>query len=99
LYYDAQSRIGCGRDRQRTRGKGSKQKAAERFYGGKDGKGKGRDDKGKDGKGKDGKGKSKNKGKGYDRALGVTRLVLVTFFLLSLVWPNGSQSYGLRNGL
>ena len=81
LHHNTQPRIGCGRDRNRTRGKGSKQKAAERYFGG---KGKDWDDKGKGkSKGDNGKGKSKykGKGKGYDRALGVTRLVLVIFFV------------------
>ena len=71
LHNTTHPRAGCGRDRNRTRGKGSKAKAAERYFGG---KGKGKDEKGKGKKGKD-----KGKSKGYDRALGVTRLALVIF--------------------
>ena len=63
----AAPRAGSGRERIRTRGKGSKAKAAVRFFGGKD----------KDGHAAKGKGKHGKsfKGGGYDRAFGVTWVV------------------------
>ena len=86
LHNTTQPRKGCGRDRNRTRGKGSKAKAAERYFG----NSKGSKDKGK-GKSKS-KDKGKGKNKGYDRALGVTRLVLVIILFFSRLRPHGSHS-------